>query len=60
MKKNCKKTNQEEFRMEKVITKKKTSYMSNGKDMIICLIVGLIKRMLLNEILLYKNELAFS
>ena len=60
MKKNCKKTNQEEFRMEKVITKKKTSYVSNGKDMIICLIVGLIKRMLLNEILLYKNELAFS
>ena len=37
------KTNQKEFRIEKVI---KTKYMSNGKDMITHLIVGLIKRTL--------------
>ena len=48
------KTNQEEFRIEKVINKKGDNYMSNGKDMIIHLIVGLIKKML------YKNESTFS
>ena len=36
-----KKTNQKEFRTEKVIKEKETSYMSNGKDMIIHLIAGL-------------------
>ena len=34
--------------------------MSNGKDMIIHLIAGLIKRTLWNEILLYKNESILS
>ena len=48
------KTNQEEFRTEKVINKKGDNYMSNGKDMIIHLIVGLVKKML------YKNESIFS
>ena len=42
-KKELQKTNQEEFRMEKVIKKKKRSYMSNGKVMIILLIAGLKK-----------------
>ena len=41
------KTNQEEFRTEKVIKKKKEiSYMLNGKVMIIHLIAGLMKRIL--------------
>ena len=48
------KTNQKEFRIEKVIKKKEASYMSNRKDMIIHLIVGLIKRML------NKNDPIFS
>ena len=52
--KELQKTNQKEFRIEKVIKKKETSYMSNGKDMIIHLIVGLIKRML------NKNDPIFS
>ena len=43
--KKLQKTNQEEFRIEKVI-KKRVIYMLNGKDMIIHLITGLIKRML--------------
>ena len=42
--KELQKTNQEEFRIEKVIKKKETSYMSNGKDMIIHLIARLIKK----------------
>ena len=41
--KELQKTNQEEFRIEKVIKKKGKNYMSNGKDMMIHLIVGLIK-----------------
>ena len=44
-----KKTNQKEFRIEKVIREKVINYMSNGKDMIIVLMVGLIKKTL------YKN-----
>ena len=40
--KELQKINQQEFRIKKEI--KKTSYMSNGKDMIIHLIAGLIKR----------------
>ena len=40
--KKLQKTNQEESKIEKVIKKKGTSYMSNGKDMIIHLIAGLI------------------
>ena len=39
MKKNFPKTNQKKFKIEKII-----NYMSNGKDVIIHLIVGLIKR----------------
>ena len=40
------KTNQEEFRVEKIIKKKEISSMSNGKAMIILLIVELIKKTL--------------
>ena len=42
--KELQKTNQKEFRIEKVIKKKVINYMSNGKVMIIHLIVGLIKK----------------
>ena len=42
--KELQKTNQKEFRIEKVIKKKETSYMSDGKDVTIHLIVGLIKK----------------
>ena len=38
------KTNQGEFRKEKVIKKKETSNISNGKDKINHLIAGLIKK----------------
>ena len=48
-KKYKKKTNQQKFRIEKVIKKEETNYVSNGKVMIIHLIAGLIKTML-NEI----------
>ena len=44
IKKDLQKTNQKEFRIEKVIKKKEISYMSNGKDMIIHLIAGSIKK----------------
>ena len=37
------KTNQKELRIEKVKREKVINYMLNGKDTIICLIVGLIK-----------------
>ena len=40
--KELQKTNQKEFRLEKVIK----VYMSNGKDIIILLIAGLIKKIL--------------
>ena len=46
--------NQEKVRIEKVIQKKETSYMSSGKDMIVHLIAGFVKRML------YQNESIFS
>ena len=39
-----KKINQQDFRTEKVIRKKVINYMLNGKDMIIHLIVGLVKK----------------
>ena len=42
--KELRKIDQQEFRIEKVIKKKVINYMSNGKDMIIHLIVGLIKK----------------
>ena len=47
--KELQKINQKEFRIEKVL-KKVINYMSNGKDIIIHLIVGLIKK------ISYKNE----
>ena len=54
MKKNCKKTNQEEFRIEKVLQEKEISYMSNGKAVMIHLIAGLLKKTL------YKRSQYFS
>ena len=42
--KELQKTNQEEFRIEKVIKEKVISFMLNGKVVIIYLIVGLIKK----------------
>ena len=44
-----KKKNQKELRIGKVIKKKETNYMSNGKAAIIHLIAGLIKEMLHNS-----------
>ena len=44
--KELQKTSQEEFRIEKVIKKKMIKCMLNGKDMIIHLIVGSIKKIL--------------
>ena len=52
--KELKKTNQKEFRIEKILKKKVITCMLNGKGMIILLIVGLIKKTL------YKNESIFS
>ena len=43
-KKELQKINQEEFRIEKVIKKKKKQAISNGKNMIIHLIAGLMKQ----------------
>ena len=42
--KELQKTNQKEFRIEKVVKRKKKNCMSNGKDIIILLIAGFIKR----------------
>ena len=42
--KELQKTNQQEFRIEKVIKRNVINYMSNGKVMIIHLIAGLIKK----------------
>ena len=42
--KELQKTNQKEFRIEKVLKKKVINYMLNGKVMIIHLIAGLIKK----------------
>ena len=50
--KELQKTNQKEFRIEKVIKKKGNNYMSNGKDMIIHLIAGLIKKLSINDSIL--------
>ena len=52
--KELQKTGQEKFRVEKLIKKKVINCMSAGKDMTICLIVGLIKKTL------YKNESILS
>ena len=45
--KELQKTNQKEFRIEKVLKRKGDNYMSNGKIMILRLIEGLIKRSLI-------------
>ena len=50
-------SNQKQFRIEKVIKKKVISYMSNGKDIMIHLIVGLIKKMLLYDCLIMPQNL---
>ena len=50
--KELQKTSEKEFRIEKVLKKKVINYMSNGKDMIIHLIVGLIKNIDKNESIL--------
>ena len=42
--KELQKTNEQEFRIEKVIKRKGDNYMSNGKVMIVYLIAGLIKK----------------
>ena len=52
--KELQKTSQEKFRIERVI-----NCMSNGKDTVIYLIVGSIKKTL-NEISSYKNESTLS
>ena len=58
--KELQKTNQKEFRTEKKYLKKKLiNCISNRKDMIIYLIIGLIKNTL-NEIPSYKNESILS
>ena len=46
MKKNCKKQIYKNLGWKKSLKKKEANYMSNGKDIIIHLIVGLIKKML--------------
>ena len=43
MQKNCKKTNQTEFRIEKVINTKSENFMLSGKVIIINSIAGLIQ-----------------
>ena len=48
--KELQKNSQKEFRIEKILKIKSDKFMSNGKDMIIVLIVGLIKK------ISYKNE----
>ena len=52
--KELQKTSQEKFRIEKVLKKKVINCMSNGKGVIIVLIVGLIKKTL-HEIFLHEN-----
>ena len=52
--KELQKTSQEKFRIEKVIKEKVINCTSNGKGMIVALIVGLIKKAL------YKNESILS
>ena len=44
LEKNCKKTSEEKFRIKKYLKEKAINCMSNGKDMMIHLLVGLIKK----------------
>ena len=57
MEKNCKKKkkNQKEFRVEKIIKRKCDNYMLNGKDTIILLTVGLIKKAEYKWVNIFKN-----
>ena len=50
MKKNCKKLTRQNLEKRRYLRQKVINYMSNGKVMIILLIVGLIKK------ISYKNE----
>ena len=54
MKKNCKKLIKKNLEQKKDLKEKVINYMSNGKDIIIHLIVGLIKK------ISYKNESILS
>ena len=51
MKRNCKKQVNRNIRLKKSIKQKETKYMSNGKDMIIHLISGLIKKNLIERLI---------
>ena len=53
-KKNCKKLVKKNLEQKKQLKEKVINCMSNGKDMIVILIVGLIKKTL------YKNESILS
>ena len=46
MKKNCRKLIRKNLELKNQLKGKETNYMSNGKDIIILLIAGLIKRIL--------------
>ena len=59
MENNCKKLAKENSELKKYLKEKVINCSSNGKDMTIHLIVGLIKRTL-NEIPSYKNESILS
>ena len=50
-KNNCRKTNQTEFRIEKISKKKSDKLLSNGKAMLILLTDELIKKVLLHKII---------
>ena len=54
MKKNCKKLVKKNSEQKKYLKEKVINFMLNGKDMIIHLIVGLMKKTL------YKNESILS
>ena len=54
MRKNSKKQIKKNLEQKKELRKKEINFISNGKDVVIHLIVELIKRML------YKNESIFS
>ena len=54
MKKNCKTLVKKNLEQKKYLKEKVINYMLNGKDMIIHLIVGLIKK------ISYKNESILS
>ena len=48
-KKNCKTTNQKGFRIEKIVKRRDINYMLNGKDTIVYLIAGSIKKHSISE-----------